>query len=453
MLGALGLLLAGGCAAPPPAAPRNVLDALEGTLPRDPEHRDYVLARMEFARAALRLGSYARAEPKLREAREQFDVERANTGAALGSEARKYYKGETYERAMLWWYSGYVFYHLGNYEDAERSFRRAVDADRGAVVKKDTPEVYGDDFALAYFWLGKTYARLGRTDQCAIAFRKAAVETPRKQRERELKQDHQAAQRLAKRRADGERWANATFRDPARPKTYLAAAVDPSTAAPPADGAPLACAAPDNPVETAVGERAQLFDAEFQRAANVTAIIELGACPYKELAGMQNERTEIRRPFILPEQVAVYVDGHFAGAAHRLLDLWDQASTQDRIAEKDVAQATKMVAKEVLRRTPYIGFLFGMWDVSGDVRHWTSLPGRVYVFTGRLKPGVHTLRFELRDIAGAPLPRWTNTYYGLRVPESGETCVLLEPRPEADNLLSDEQVKLAVAAGARPGSE
>jgi len=180
--------------------------------------------------------------------------------------------------------------------------------------------------------------------------------------------------------------------------------------------------------------------------------VEVGRAPYKYLAGMNMERTEFGRTPVAPRTIRVYVDGHYAGQAFEVLDLWDQAATQDRIAEKDAAQAGKSILKTILDNTPYVGNVSAYWNVSGDVRHWTTLPGKVFMFAARLAPGPHAVRLEMYDCQGSLLPRWTNTYYGVSVPQEGEACVGLRPQVEGDNRLPPALVEKAVRAGARPGA-
>ncbi|MBS3822238.1 MAG: hypothetical protein KGY81_10800, partial [Phycisphaerae bacterium] len=147
---------------------QNPLDTIEKNVVPDPDDVNYVLTRMEFARAAVRLGCPMRAEPKLLEAYEQLDVDRENTAAALSSEKYKYYKGETYERAMLCMYLGLIRYNEGKYNDARILFSRALTEDQKAVVEEDTPSIIGEDFALAYYWLSRAYAKLSQADNARI---------------------------------------------------------------------------------------------------------------------------------------------------------------------------------------------------------------------------------------------------------------------------------------------
>ncbi|MCX5648456.1 MAG: hypothetical protein NTX40_05080 [Planctomycetota bacterium] len=458
LLAAAGaILLAAGCE---PQAQRttpawvNPLDLMESRLPADPKDSNYVLARMEFGRQAILLGSYMRAKPRLREAFDQLEVEHENVGAALSSERLKYYKGETYERAMLCTYSALAEYLAGNYNEARILLSRALLADKGAVVEKSTPAEVGEDFGLAFYWVGKTYAKLGDMDNSAIAFRKATTRTPRKEKdaERESKEDAKAAGEMLKKRTEGEAWVYKTFHNPEKPDLYIEPIVNLAEATPASAPAVLQGAAPASPVRRSADKAEEFFTPAFQTATNLVLTIDVGRCPYKYLGGISGEKTEFGRSPVCPRAVRVYIDGHYAGPAFQVLDLWDQASTQDRIGEKEAAQATKAILREMLSYAPYAGSAASHWDISGDVRHWTTLPGKVFIFAADVAPGPHTVRLEMYDINGSRLPRWTNTYYGIGVPKTGEACVSLAPWFDGDNRLGPDDVRKAIAGGAQPAS-
>ncbi len=452
------LLFAGGCQPKRvrPTGWSNPLNAMEARLTQDTNDTNYVLERMEFGRRAILYGCPLRAKPRLMEAFEQLEAERDNVGAALSSERLKYYKGETYERAMLGVYLGMIEYQAGRYNEARIFLTRALDFDRGAVVKDTTPPEVGEDFGLAYYWLGKTYARLGDKGNAEVAFRKATTQTPRKEKDaaREREADCKSAAAGLKKRTEGETWAWQTFHDAAKkPDLYMEDTVNLTEPPPPLADAPAALpdAAPKSPVLRTTDKPEEFFTPAYQDDANLLLTLELGRCPFKYLAGLHGERTEFGRPSIPPHHVRVYIDGHYAGPAFQTLDLWEQAATQDRIGEKDAAQTTKGVLKEILSHVPYASMASGHWDVTGDVRHWTSLPGRVCLFAAKVTPGPHTIRLLMYDVNDRLIRRWTSTWYGVGAPESGEACVLLQPTFDRDNTLPPELVQKAVAAGATPG--
>jgi len=428
----------------------NPLDRFEASLAKDPKDNNYILQRMEFGRAAMLAGCDLRAKPRLMEAFEQLGADRSNTAAALTTEQLKYYKGETYERAMLTTYLGMMAYDAGQFNDARILFSRALSADKAAVVKDTTPASYGEDFGLAYFWIGKAYARLGDADNATVAFRKAAAGAERTAAAKELAQDQKMFRDWEKTGREGELWTFKTFHDEKNRELFMDGIVNLSEVRGALAEAPASLpeAAPTNPIVRIAENRAEFFTPAYQATANLVCTIEMGRCPFKYLAGIEGERTEFGRACVVPRTVRVYVDGHYAGPAFEVLDLWDQAATQDRIAEKDAAQTGKAILKFAMSQVTSAA---SHWNVQGDIRHWTGLPGKVFVFAAAIAPGLHTVRLEMYDCCGNLLPRWTNTYWGMGVPKAGEACILLNPRDEGDNCLSSEQVRKALAAGAKPG--
>lgn len=446
-------LLAGflsGCGEEEQVGWQNPLDVMEQNIPQDPNDAGYVLGRMEFAQLAMQLGSFSRAETKLQEAFDQLEVDHANVAASLSSERYKYYKGETYERAAVCWYLGYLKYLQGDYNTARIFFSRSLLEDRKAVVHDDTPAVFGDDYRLGYYWLGKAYQKLGEEDNARIAFSKAGRPIAREADElrKEAEEDRKEASDSLENRRKGEIWAYERFNDPEEPERRIPDIVNLATVEEclPTVQATLADCAAERPVDKIVRSGEDFFTPANQQQANCVLTIPFGPPPSKSLTGIQDEITVINRSLIRPHSVKVYVDGYLAGDAVELLDTWNQATTQDRIGEKEASQVGKAIAKTAL------SFFVNTsnWDVSGDTRHWMSLPGRVFVYAGRLEPGVHSITFRMYDANGNLLPRWTNTFYGIAVPADCERCVLLPCRWDADNNLTPDEIQKALDNGAKP---
>jgi hypothetical protein len=320
--------------------------------------------------------------------------------------------------------------------------------DRKAIVKEDTSPVIGDDFGIAYYWLGKTYQKLGETDNSAIAFKKAAVVTPRDEKKlaKEKKEYDRIVEEYAKQRAEGEKWTAREFLDPKKKNKFVEGAVSLVEVKGSDEDSPqpLPYAPKDNPVLVRAKTKEEFFASDFQKKANVVLTLELGDPPAKKLGGLQNERTDFVPSPIIPTTIRVFVNGVPAGKPFKVLEMWDQAATQDRVDEKEAAQAAKALTKTVLSLVVNTND----WDVSGDIRRWKSLPGRMYIFAAKLKPGIHTIRLEMYDNKGRPLPRWTNTFHGIMAPISGENTALLRARFDGDNVISPEKAQIAAKAGA-----
>ena len=170
---------------------------------------DYHFGRYDAARSALqplaaktnndyvlnnvRLGSVALAEYDLAEAESAFyrayevinstkvnDIGRA-TVAALFSENAKVWRGEPFERAMVNFYLGLIYYMQHDYSNARAAFENALFKLRDYSSSKDDPDQYREvesDFALALIMLGRSWQRLGREDHAADSFARAAELRP-----------------------------------------------------------------------------------------------------------------------------------------------------------------------------------------------------------------------------------------------------------------------------------
>lgn len=427
---------------------RNPLDVIEQKLPASPDKSDYVLARMEFGQTAMDMGCYLRAEPALEEARQQFIAEKSNVAAAITSEKHKFYKGETYERACLCNYLGYIKYLNGDFNNARIYFSNAVTEDKKAVSENGN-QLYGDDFALAYYWLGRAYMKLGDRDNAAIAMKKAARDSVREQADldKEKRDDTKFFEKKYKKMLEGEEWCWKTFNDPKKPELAVQGMIDLAKLSQDmaqADAA-LKNAPAKSPIRAAAKTRDEFFNLDFQGKTNLIMTIEVGNPPYKTLKGAKNELTEINQSHIQPFYACVYIDGHPLGKAFRVLELWDQATTQSRVGAKDAAQMTKAALMSVAEQLVGVS-----WDVSGDARYWQSLPGRVFISAADIEPGLYTVRVDFYDMNGKYLPRWTNVYPGVKVADKQETLILLRPAFDGNNAITPAEFAKAEKEGATP---
>ena len=83
----------------------------------------------------------------------------AETLAALGAEAQKFFKGEPHERSLLCFYCGLSCYLCGDHNDARIFFMQALFA--SATRDEDAAE-FRDDFRLGHYWLGRALLKRGR---------------------------------------------------------------------------------------------------------------------------------------------------------------------------------------------------------------------------------------------------------------------------------------------------
>ena len=102
-------------------------------------------------------------------------------GAALVSENVKVWKGEPFERAMVNFYLGLVYYMRHDYANARGAFENALFKLRDYGENTQNPDQYEQvesNFALGYLMLAKSYQRLGRPDLAQKNFDRAVQLKP-----------------------------------------------------------------------------------------------------------------------------------------------------------------------------------------------------------------------------------------------------------------------------------
>lgn len=421
---------------------RSAATVLE-SLQNDPRCKDeYVLYGMCGTVVNVCGGDYRDAERVGKDtyiAVKKYQDASAETRAAWGRESIKFFKGEPHERSMLAWYLGLAAYLRGEYNDARIFFTQSLLA---AATRDEDCAQFRDDFQLGHYWLGRTYQHLGQLDNARVAFEKAGCVLAHRGQDRELA-------RLKKQRAGEYRrelkLEAACYRTATKGKQPVVGAIDLSAERARSDLPELLPdAAEGSPVLASAQDPSSFLDPEFQQEANLIIVIELGTGPLKYLAGSQNERDEVAPSMYKERFVDVYIDGHRVGPALPLCDMYHQACTRG-VQTRRGRQTAKMIAKEVLRRVPLAGTVFGYWDVSGDARFVPVLPGEVHVLAARVKPGLHTVALRCSDINGQYLPRFDADYHFLPVAEDEETVLVLQTRENYDNayLLAQTEAQAA----------
>jgi tetratricopeptide (TPR) repeat protein len=95
-------------------------------------------------------------------------------GAVLVDEKMKVWKGEPYERAMVNFYLGLIYYIRHDYANARGAFENALFKLRD-YEGKDKADEYREQessFALGYLMLAKSWQRLGREDLARASFKR-----------------------------------------------------------------------------------------------------------------------------------------------------------------------------------------------------------------------------------------------------------------------------------------
>ncbi len=393
--------------------------------------KDYVMWSMDYISLCLLNGDFDAARVEMLKCYD--DIQRKQdtdkeTAAALSNEAAKLFKGEPFERAMLCTYLGMVHYMMGDYNNA-RIFASRADME-DATTEEDMKD-FRHDFGAAHYWLGRAFMKMGNTDNARIAFQKAGQHIARANETDETRRLQEAQNKARSQRTELEK---ESYRLATTAKPPVAGACDMSTCP---VNAQLPAVLPDapakeNPVLRTAASPEEFFTVDYQNDVNLLIMVEVGPSPIKYLIGENGYMDAIMRAPYDERGVVVYVDGHKAGPAFPLVDIFHQADTRGT-SEKDKAQTAKGISQAVLRRMPYIGYAAAYWDVRADSRYWALMPGEVHMFAAKVKPGRYTIRLECLDSNGYLLPRHRLTRYYVPVTEGKESIYLMNPRYEADN--------------------
>lgn len=100
-----------------------------------------------------------------------WDTEKEKQAASFwGRESEKVYKGDPYERSMLYLLYGIQLLERGDVENAAAAFRRSL------LMDGDTEnQQFQSDFGLPFFLLAKCNYLLGETDECARNLQQAFI--------------------------------------------------------------------------------------------------------------------------------------------------------------------------------------------------------------------------------------------------------------------------------------
>ncbi len=93
-------------------------------------------------------------------------------GAVLVDEKIKVWKGEPYERAMVNFYLGVIYYMRHDYNNARAAFENALFKLRDYADNDKDYKEYENDFAPAVLMLAKSFQRLGRQDLAEANFQR-----------------------------------------------------------------------------------------------------------------------------------------------------------------------------------------------------------------------------------------------------------------------------------------
>lgn len=176
-----------------------------------------------------------------------------------------------------------------------------------------------------------------------------------------------------------------------------------------------------------------LLDEELLRDSNLTVLVQLGSGPMRVLQGADWETATYEPSRFRERGCDIYVDGRKVGAAVQLADLTAHADRQGRSSKRGL-QIGKGAVKTIIQVLPYVNLLGIAWDVRGDLRSWSLLPGKLLVWTGRVPEGEHTITLRFYDDADYELTRYRQTSYYVPVDSEKETLLIARAARDKGNV-------------------
>ena len=400
-----------------------------------------------YASVCMFNGDYEEAERALLEAIKIIDNRRdskAEEKAKNTSLRLMVYRGEPYERCLAAFYCGLLKYMRGDYEEALPLFRKSAENDGRTG---DDMAQYRDDFQPAYFMMGRTFLKLGQANDAEPAFRHAKLYLPYDKgkwgrEQQQLDSLRRQAEKAGKERANAERDSSqqaardkrgpneADLKDPKNLTAYT------PTVAQRAD-------------EPKTPNREAFLDPKVQHELNLLIFVETGLAPVRVLQGNEGAEADVYHAWYPDRRIEVYLDGKFEDETVSLTDLWHQANTRGEQPEAKLQKgkaAGKYIAREAAGFIPFAGgqvsnVIAMAWDITADPRSWFLLPGELHVWGGTVKPGTYTLTLKAFDWNNQPLPRYTQHWYYVQVPEVGERVLLLSMAQDKQNQVILKQAK------------
>jgi tetratricopeptide (TPR) repeat protein len=353
---------------------------------------NFVLNNARLGLTALAYYDLDEAEAAFLRAYEVINSTGVNKGgrdvaAVLINEKHKIWKGEPFERAMVNFYLGLVYYTRHDYENARAAFENSLFKLRDyGEDKNDKGDAYKDvesDFALGYLMLAKAFQRLGNETQARKNFDRLVELRPK------LK-----GMADAKRHADSNVLLVIDYGyGPRRKNEQLEGAILAFTPRPEEAG-PIPLPRVSVNGRPVAGPRTPYLDMP----------------PVDLLALAQDKRWQsIDTIRTIKSLVGT---GLIAGGAYQATRAHEEEKAKDR--NKDYGGAVALIGAGLLLKA----------TSQADVRTWEMLPRTCFVVPLKLAPGKHDLVIDFPDAQGL-----TQSWRGIEAPSAGEATYYFRIQP------------------------
>ena len=352
---------------------------------------NFVLNNARLGSSALAEYDFDEAEAAFLRAYEVINATGVNKGgrdvaAVLINEKHKVWKGEPFERAMVNFYLGLVYYARHDYENARAAFENSLfklrDYGEDKEVKDDKYREVESDFALGTLMLAKAHQRLGNEAQARKNFERVLELRPKLRASADPKRNEESNVLLVIDFGYGPKRVNHEM-----------------------DGAIVGFAPRPEEVGPIPLPRIRV-DGE-RTAGPRTPLIDFP--PVDMLALAQDKRWQSIDTIRTIK--SVLGTGLIAAGAYQTTRV-DHHNTN-----KDVAAAAALIGAGLLLKA----------TSQADVRTWEMLPRTVFLVPLTLPPGRHDLSIQFPDA-----PALTQHWRGIEAPEQGEATYYFRIQPNVN---------------------
>jgi len=145
--------------------------------------------------------------------------------------------------------------------------------------------------------------------------------------------------------------------------------------------------------------------------------------------------------------VHIHVDGVDQGAAAPILDMCEQAKSQES-GEMDRVRAGKGILKTIVSQVPYVGYGSNLIRSEADVRCWANAPRTYHLFAANVPAGHHSIGIQVFDEKGKLQDCFGQTWHGVNVSATSDTVLLLRTARNKQNYFGLRSIELASAVRA-----
>ncbi|MCE1187882.1 MAG: tetratricopeptide repeat protein [Ignavibacteria bacterium] len=354
--------------------PEQALATLDPLL-NEQSHQTYPLFQLNDAYVQLTLGNYIKSADLMQKGLKSLEVELGTMTTItdlFGSEGSMHYRGFQHEHVMACYYMGLSYFLAGDYSNAEKGFRQAIEQD---IKKADN---LTNTYCSVNFFLGETYLRLKEYDNATVAFTNCTKLNPKF----DLAMYKLAYVLNKQGRKDEATDAYTKYKAMVAPESLL-------------------------PID---GSGSYLF-----------MVIDAGYGPYLKPDPITGGFSSYEPAMYFERTVSVTVNNKSNNSV--ISDnLYDRSKEEANAVGDITKKAASLAVKKAASMIPIIGAFVGNTDA--DLRKWNLLPGDIHVAYVPVEKGLYDVNLQLKNTEGENLVNFEQSYYYLPADVEGANKVI-----------------------------